>query len=130
MANYSTFAILFSQMEDCVFCKIIDRKLPSKIEYEDKDIIVFQNINPLAPVHILIVPKKHISSLSEIVESDRELLGKALLVAKKVAEDLGISEAFRVAIANGENAGQSVFHLHFHLTGGWKKKYNRDEDKA
>jgi histidine triad (HIT) family protein len=117
-------------MEDCIFCKIVKKELSSKIEYEDDDLIVFRNINPIAPVHVLIVPKKHISNLSEVADSDRDVLGKILLTAKKVAKDLGVSEAFRVAIANGENAGQSVFHLHFHLTGGWKEKYNRDEDKA
>jgi histidine triad (HIT) family protein len=117
-------------MEDCVFCKIINKELPSKIEYEDDDLIVFQNIAPLAPVHVLVVPKKHIVNLLEINESDKELMGKIVLTTKMMAEKLGISKAFRVAVANGENAGQSVFHLHFHLTGGWKKKYDRDEDKA
>jgi histidine triad (HIT) family protein len=117
-------------MEDCVFCKIIRRELPSKIEYEDNDLIVFQNINPLAPVHVLIVPKKHIKNLSDVSELDKEILGKMLLLAKDMSVKLGISDAFRVAVTNGENAGQSVYHLHFHLTGGWKEKYNRDEDKA
>lgn len=117
-------------MEDCIFCKIINGELPSKIEYEDKDLIVFQNINPVAPTHVLIVPKKHMVNLSEVSDSDQEVLGKMLLIAKKMSVKLGISDAFRVAVANGENAGQSVFHLHFHLTGGWKEKYNREEDKA
>lgn len=117
-------------MKDCVFCKIVSRELPSKIEYEDGDLIVFQNINPLAPVHVLIVPKKHIANLSDITKEDKEILGKILLIAKEMSIKLGISDAFRVAVANGENAGQSVFHLHFHLTGGWRKKYNRSEDKA
>lgn len=117
-------------MEECVFCKIVKGELPSKIEYEDDDLIVFQNIAPLAPIHVLIVPKNHVVNLSEVSESDRDLLGKILLVAKEMSIKLGVSEAFRVAIANGENAGQSVFHMHFHLTGGWKEKYNRDEDKA
>jgi len=116
--------------EDCIFCKIVRRELPSKIEYEDADVIVFQNINPIAPVHVLIVPKKHIVNLSDVSELDKEILGKILLVAKEMSTKLGISGAFRVAVANGENAGQSVFHLHFHLTGGWKEKYNREEDKA
>lgn len=117
-------------MQDCVFCKIINRELPSKIEYEDSDLVVFQNINPLAPVHVLIVPKKHIVNLSDISKVDQRIMGKMLLVAKEMSIKLGIGGAFRVAVANGEGAGQSVFHLHFHLTGGWKKKYNRDEDKA
>ena len=117
-------------MQDCIFCKIVKGELPSKIEYEDDDLIVFQNINPIAPVHVLIVPKKHIKSLSNVSMPDKEMLGKLLLVAKEMSVKLGISSAFRVAAANGENAGQTVFHLHFHLTGGWKEKYNRDEDKA
>jgi histidine triad (HIT) family protein len=117
-------------MEDCIFCKIIKGELPSKIEYRDDDLVVFQNINPLAPIHVLIVPKKHIINLSDISQTDQALLGKMLLVAKEMSVKLGISNAFRVAVANGENAGQSVFHLHMHLTGGWKEKYTRDEDKA
>lgn len=117
-------------MKDCIFCKIVERELPSNIEYEDDDLVVFRNIKPLAPVHVLIVPKKHIINLSDIAQEDGEILGKILLTAKEMSVKLGISDAFRVAVANGENAGQSVFHLHFHLTGGWRKKYNRDEDKA
>lgn len=117
-------------MEDCIFCKIVRRELPAKIEYEDDDLIVFQNIHPIAPIHLLIIPKKHIASLSGVAEKDQILLGKILFTAKKMAEKFGIADAFRVAAANGENAGQTVFHMHFHLTGGWKKKYNRDEDKA
>ncbi|HLA04231.1 MAG TPA: histidine triad nucleotide-binding protein [Patescibacteria group bacterium] len=117
-------------MENCVFCKIVKGELPSKVELEDDDLMVFRNINPIAPVHVLIVPKKHISNLSEISEKDKNILGKMLFAARKTAENLGILGAFRVAVANGENAGQTVFHLHFHLTGGWKEKYNRDEDKA
>lgn len=116
--------------EDCIFCKIIKGEIPSTKEYEDQDVLAFRNINPIAPVHVLIVPKKHIANLSGVSESDKEVLGKILLVAKEMSIKLGISDAFRVAVANGENAGQSVFHLHFHLTGGWKEKYNRDEDKA
>lgn len=117
-------------MKDCVFCKIIKKELPAKIEYEDGDLVVFQNIRPIAPTHLLIVPKKHIINLSAVSEKDQVLLGKMLFTAKKMAEKFRIINAFRVALANGENAGQSVFHIHFHLTGGWRKKYNRDEDKA
>ena len=117
-------------MDDCIFCKIVRKEATSKIEFENENLIVFQNINPLAPVHVLIVPKKHIKSLSEISEQDKALMGEILLVAKKVADKLGINDAFRVAVANGENAGQTIFHLHFHLTGGWTQKYTRDEDKA
>ncbi|WKZ25656.1 MAG: histidine triad nucleotide-binding protein [bacterium] len=117
-------------MEDCVFCKIVKGELPSTIEYEDDEIVAFRNINPIAPVHILIIPKKHILNLSAIGEEDIELLGSMLVVSNKLAKKLDIINAFRIGVANGEYAGQTVFHMHFHLTGGWKTKYNRDEDKA
>lgn len=117
-------------MDDCIFCKIVKKEAPAKVEFENDKLIVFQNINPIAPVHVLIVPKKHIVNLSKISDLDKDLMGEVLLVAKKVADKLGISNAFRVAVANGKNAGQAVFHLHFHLTGGWSEKYNRSEDKA
>jgi len=116
--------------QDCVFCKIINRELPSKIEFENDDLMVFQNINPIAPIHLLIVPKKHIINLSDVSNEDQNVLGKTLLIAKEMAFKHGISDAFRLAAANGENAGQTIFHLHFHLTGGWKEKYNRQEDRA
>ncbi len=115
---------------DCIFCKIVTGELPSTKVHEDDDVLVFQNIHPIAPVHVLIIPKKHIKNISDVVESDKEVLGKMLLTAREMSVKLGISDAFRIAIANGENAGQTVFHLHLHLTGGWKEKYNRDEDKA
>src|SRR3990167_6395405 len=104
-------------MNDCIFCKIIKGELPSTKEYEDDDIVVFRNINPIAPVHVLIVPKKHLVNIANISDSDKDVLGKTILVARDMASKLGISEAFRVAVANGENAGQTIFHLHFHLTG-------------
>lgn len=117
-------------MDNCIFCKIVKKEAPAKIEFENDSLVVFQNINPLAPVHVLIVPKKHIARLSKISKEDTTLMGEILLTAKEIADKLKISEAFRVSVANGKNAGQSVFHLHFHLTGGWKEKYTRDEDKA
>jgi histidine triad (HIT) family protein len=117
-------------MGDCIFCKIVKKEAPATVEFENDNLIAFRNINPIAPVHVLIVPKKHIAKLSEISEEDQSLMGEVLLIAKNIAKKLGISEAFRVALANGENAGQSVFHLHFHLTGGWKEKYTREEDRG
>lgn len=116
--------------DNCIFCKIINKELPSTVEFEDDDIIVFRNINPMAPVHVLIVPKKHIINLSVVEEADKELLGKILLTAKMMAQKLGIIDAFRVAVANGKMAAQSVFHIHFHLTGGWKEEHARGEDQA
>lgn len=117
-------------MENCIFCRIIKKELPAKIEYEDEDLMVFHNINPIAPVHLLIVPKKHITNISEIADRDGMLMGKMVLTARDMAKKMGISGAFRTATANGANAGQTVFHMHMHLTGGWQEKYNRDEDKA
>lgn len=117
-------------MDDCIFCKIINKEAPAKIEFENDNLMVFQNINPIAPVHVLIVPKKHIVNISDLSDEDKGVMGEMVLTAKLMAEKLGIKEAFRIAVANGVNAGQSVFHLHFHLTGGWTEKYIRDEDKA
>lgn len=107
-------------MDDCVFCKIVKGELPSKKEYEDDDVLVFQNLYPLAPVHVLVIPKKHIDNIAHATEEDLMVLGKCQLAAKKVAEKLGIGDAFRLLTASGKDAGQSVFHLHYHLVGGWK----------
>jgi len=79
---------------------------------------------------LLIVPNKHIVNIAEVEDTDQNLMGKMIIVAKNMADKMGVSKAFRTATANGEDAGQSVFHMHLHLTGGWKEKYNRDEDKA
>jgi len=121
--------ILMPTMEDCIFCKVIKGELPSKKEYEDKDVIAFRDINPVAPVHVLIVPKKHITNLVSASDKDGEILGKCQLVAKEVAKKVGISDAFRVLTANSEKAGQSVFHLHYHLIGGWNDKSPRMESE-
>lgn len=117
-------------MDDCIFCKIAKKEVPAKIEFENDDLIVFHDNKPIAPTHVLIVPKKHIVNLSEISEADKDLMAEILLNVRKVAEKLGILKAFRIAVANGEGAGQSVFHLHFHLTGGWDGKFSGDTDKA
>lgn len=108
-------------MEDCLFCKIINKQIPSTIVYEDEDIIAFKDIEPLAPVHVLIVPKKHISSVMELTEDDKMLIGKIYIIAQKLADELGISkDGFRVVTNCGDNAGQTVKHIHFHLLGGKK----------
>ena len=116
--------------KDCLFCKIIKREIPSKIEFENDNIIAFWDVKPIAPVHILIVPKKHIVNLATVSNLDKELLGEMSIAAGNLAKKLGISKAFRTATANGEDAGQSVYHMHLHLTGGWKEKYERQTDKA
>lgn len=107
-------------MEDCIFCKIVGGELPSQKVYEDNEILAFKDIHPLAPVHILVIPKKHISKLADATEGDAEILGKIQLIAAKLAKENGIGDAFRVLNANGKDAGQSVFHIHYHLRGGWK----------
>lgn len=101
-----------------IFKKIIDREIPADILYEDDFCIAFNDINPQAPIHILIIPKKEIPQLSLSDESDSELLGKLLIAANKIADDYDTKDAFRIVINNGAKAGQSVFHLHLHLLAG------------
>jgi len=111
-------------MEDCIFCQIINGKSPAEIEYEDPEVLAFRDINPSAPVHILVIPKKHINSLNEITENDQELLGKIMLAIKQIAQKRNlVDDGYRVVINCGPNAGQIVNHLHFHLLGG-KKFHN------
>lgn len=106
-------------MEDCVFCKIIKKEIPSKIVFENDLVIAFEDLNPVAPVHILIVPKKHIKSAMELTEEDAKYLSEVFLVAKQIATEKGISESgFRIINNCGEDAGQTVKHIHFHLIGG------------
>lgn len=104
---------------DDIFCKIIKGEIPTEFLYQDEDLAVFKDINPKAPVHLLIVPKKHISSVNEVANEDQMLLGKMLLTAKKLAQDFGVAESgYRLIINNGPDSGQLVFHLHMHLLGG------------
>ena len=102
-------------MTDTIFQKIIDKELPADIIYEDELALVFKDINPVAPTHLLIIPKKQIKKVSDAEDKDKELLGHLLLVAGKVARDLRIDEAFRLVVNNGAGAQQTVFHLHIHL---------------
>lgn len=106
-------------MTDCLFCGMINGEIPSELIYDDKEIIAFKDINPQSPNHILIVPRRHINSLSEMEEVDKDLAGRLLFTARKIAQDQGISDkGYRVVINNGQNGGQTVFHLHLHLLGG------------
>jgi histidine triad (HIT) family protein len=100
-----------------IFEKIIARQIPAKIIWEDDDGIAFHDVDPQAPVHVLIVPKKAVPRLSEATEDDRALLGKLLLVARDLAKELGLSSGYRVVINCGPDAGESVPHLHVHLLG-------------
>lgn len=108
--------------DDCVFCKIVKGELPSTKVYEDDQVIAFKDINPKAPVHIIITPKKHINCVFETTENDQMLLGHIQLTASKLAEELKIFQAFKLTTNNGEGAGQTVPHLHYHLIGGWNSK--------
>tara|TARA_B100001146_G_C16091032_1_gene395001 strand:- start:265 stop:603 length:339 start_codon:yes stop_codon:yes gene_type:complete len=103
---------------DTLFQKIIDREIPADIVYEDDLSLVFKDINPVAPIHLLIIPKKQIEKIADSTESEKDLLGHLMLVAGKVARQLGVEEAFRLVVNNGEGAQQSVFHLHIHLLSG------------
>lgn len=108
-------------MEDCVFCKIIKGEIPSTKVYEDDEILAFKDINPVTPIHILVIPKKHIESLNEIEQEDQMLIGKIFTVIKKIAKEQGIAEnGYRVIANCGEDGGQEVKHLHFHILGGKK----------
>ena len=105
-------------MKDCLFCKIIAGEIPSRKAYEDEHVFAFHDIHPQAPTHVLIVPRRHIASLDETVEADQALLGRTLLAARHLARELGVAAGYRVVSNCGTPAGQSVFHIHFHLLGG------------
>ena len=105
--------------EDCIFCKIISKDIPSTIVYEDDDILAFKDINPVAPVHILIIPKKHIPTITDISEEDMELIGRIHMAAGKIAREAGVyEEGFRLVNNCRSAGGQVVYQLHFHLLGG------------
>ena len=104
-------------MEDCIFCKIANHVIESNYAYEDEQISAFYDLEPQAPVHVLIVPKKHIGSLDETKEEDAALLGHIMLKIKEIAAKEGLEKGYRVVINTGEDGGQSVHHLHFHLLG-------------
>ena len=104
---------------DTVFAKIIAGEIPAEKLYEDDICIAINDINPQAPVHILVIPKKPVAMLSEAEPEDQSMLGHLLLVARKLAHDSGIGDGFRIIINNGEKGGQTVFHLHVHLVGGF-----------
>ena len=108
-------------MQDCIFCKIINKEISSSIVYEDDEIIAFRDIHPVTPVHILVIPKKHITSLANLEKEDEAVVGKIYGVINKIAKQEGILEkGFRVIVNCGEDGGQEVQHLHFHLLGGKK----------
>ena len=108
-------------MENCLFCKIIKGEIPSTKVYEDDEILAFKDINPAAPIHILVIPKKHIASLAHMEKEDEAIVGKIYGVINKIAEEKGFKESgYRVIVNCGKDAGQEVMHLHFHILAGAK----------
>jgi|SRR3989339_41491 len=106
-------------MEDCIFCKIINKDIPADIVYEDDEIFAFKDIHPLAPVHILIIPKEHIQTIDDLEEGHERLAGKMILVAKKIARDMNISDkGYKLLFRVKKHGGQEVDHIHLHLIGG------------
>jgi histidine triad (HIT) family protein len=104
---------------DCIFCKIVSGEIPSQKVYEDDKVVAFKDISPVAPVHILIIPREHIASAMELNDNSANIVGHIFLVAKKIAKNLGIdSTGFRIVNNCGKDGGQTVNHLHFHLIGG------------
>jgi histidine triad (HIT) family protein len=108
---------------ETIFTKILDRRIPADILYEDNECMAFSDVGPQAPVHFLVIPKKVIPMLSLATESDQQLLGHLLLVAKNTAEKLGLEKGYRVVINNGPDGAQSVYHLHVHVLGGRQMKW-------
>ncbi|WP_423821605.1 histidine triad nucleotide-binding protein [Salinisphaera sp. SPP-AMP-43] len=105
-------------MSDTIFSKIINREIEADIVHEDDHCLAFRDVNPQAPLHVLVIPKKPIDKLVNAADSDQALLGHLMLVARRVARDQGYGDAFRLVMNNGEAVGQSVFHLHLHVLGG------------
>ena|ERR1700753_1904292 len=109
--------------DNCTFCKIADGRIPSNIVYQDEDVVAFRDNNPQAPVHLLFIPKRHIASMAELTPEDGSLLAAIFTAASRVAHDQGLTQGYRFVTNVGPQAGQSVFHLHFHLLGGRDMKW-------
>ncbi len=105
-------------MSETIFTRIINKEIPADIVHEDDLCLAFRDINPQAPVHLLIIPKKTVPNLNEAESGDREMMGHLMLVAQKIAAEEGVADAFRLVLNNGEGAGQEIMHLHFHLLAG------------
>lgn len=105
-------------MSDCLFCKIVLGEIPCTKVYEDDEVLAFHDINPVAPVHFMLIPKLHLASLADAENSHSALLGRMLLLAPKLAKEQGLDAGFRTVINTGRGGGQEVFHLHIHVIGG------------
>ncbi|MDD5428852.1 MAG: histidine triad nucleotide-binding protein [Candidatus Omnitrophica bacterium] len=107
--------------QGCLFCRIANKEIPAKVVFEDSRIIAFEDVNPQAPVHILLIPKKHIEKISDLTKDNADMVGHLVLAANKIAAEQGIRDAgYRLTINCNKDAGQAVFHLHMHLMGGRK----------
>lgn len=106
-------------MDDCIFCRIAKKEIPAKVVYEDEAVLAFDDIKPQAPVHVLLIPKEHYSSLNEIPENGIDLIGHLLLKARHIAREKGIEKkGYRIVLNTGRDSGQEVLHIHFHVLGG------------
>ncbi len=105
-------------MSDCIFCRIVAGEIPCRKVYEDDDVLAFHDIRPVAPVHFMLIPKAHVASLADCDDSHRDVLGKLLLLAPRLAREQGLTDGFRTVINTGRGGGQEVFHLHVHVIGG------------
>lgn len=106
-------------MDGCIFCGIASGAIPAKVLFQDDHVVAFHDIHPVAPVHVLVIPKRHVASLGKVSPDDREMLGHLMSAVRRVAVETGVAESgFRTVINTGEGAGQSVFHLHVHVLGG------------
>lgn len=103
---------------ECIFCRIVQGEIPSRKVYEDEELFAFHDINPVAPVHFMLIPKMHLVSLQEVDNSHAALLGKMLVLAPRLAKEQGLEHGFRTVINTGRGGGQEVFHLHVHIIGG------------
>ena len=110
-------------MQDCIFCKIIRKEIPAEIIFENDHVLVFKDIQPTAPVHLLLIPKKHIPTVLDLEDEDSALMGEIHLVASQVARELGLENGFRLVVNCNQDAGQVVFHIHFHLIAGRKLQW-------
>ena len=115
-------------LNDCLFCKILNKEIPSEFIYEDDAFVVFRDINPQAPVHLLIVPKKHIRSINDLTDEDKDVISEIVMVGKKMAKQEGVNTSGYKLVFNVEKGGgQVIFHIHLHLLGGWKKEFKIGE---
>lgn len=111
-------------MDNCIFCKIINKEVPSKIVYEDEKVLAFDDINPKAPIHVLLISKEHFGTLNEIPEEKMDILSHLFLKARQIAQEKGIADnGYRIVLNTERDSGQEVFHIHFHLLGGRQMKW-------